>query len=100
MHTANWVLGFTKKAWNLAYSGIYSSHRFLNSDPIPENRLHAYATHNLRLGYSFKNLETRVMLRNFTNTQYEVIKFYPMPGMQVEAGLMLKISKNLKNNTL
>lgn len=68
----------------LGYSLIGVGKRYYFSQNIPENEIEGYVEQTLTLSrqFSFKTCRLRLQadLINFMNEQYEVIKYYPMPG--------------------
>ena len=52
---------------------------------IPENEVEAYCEHALALSKELNlsaetNLRLQLEVTNLTDRQYEVVKYYPMPG--------------------
>ena len=68
----------------LGYSLIGVGKRYYFSQNIPENEIDGYVEQTLTLSrqFSFKTCRLRLQADfvNFMNEQYEVIKYYPMPG--------------------
>ena len=60
---------------------------------IKENLMEGYTEHSLSAGKSFTAGKCRLQLqlecRNFTDVQYEVIQYYPMPGRSYRFTLKL-----------
>jgi len=58
--------------------------RYYLSQNIPENEIDGYLEHTLTISRNFKISNCKLRLQadvtNLTNKQYEVIKYYPMPG--------------------
>ena len=65
------------------------------SDLSPRYRLAPYIEHTLTLAHTFTTrhtlLTTRAEAINFTNAQYQVIQYYPMPGRQFRLTLGIKL---------
>ena len=68
----------------LGYSLIGVGKRYYFSQNIPENEIDGYVEQTLTLSRQFSFKACRLRLQadfiNFMNEQYEVIKYYPMPG--------------------
>lgn len=68
----------------VGYSLVAVGDRYYMSQNIPENLIDGYVEQTLTLSrsFSFKSCELglRAEIQNIGNEQYDVIKFYPMPG--------------------
>lgn len=69
---------------NIGYSIVGVSKRYCLSQNIPENKIDGYIEHTASLSreFSLKHYKLRLQaeVANLTNKQYDVIKYYPMPG--------------------
>ena len=76
---------------NIGYSVVMQGARYSMAQNKPEYRMHAFWEHSLTLSRSIKwsrtLLDISLKATNFTDTQYEIIKYYPMPGRQWMASL-------------
>ena len=58
--------------------------RYTLSYNIPDNRMRPFADHSITLSREFKiskqQLRVQFDVRNLGNKNYEVVRFYPMPG--------------------
>lgn len=70
----------------LTYSFMAVGERYVLAQNLPENRVDGYFEQNLSYSNKFKigavRLGAQFDLVNLFNIQYDVIKFYPMPGRQ------------------
>lgn len=68
----------------VSYSLIGVGKRYYLSQNIPENEIDGYVEHTLSASRTFRFRKFQLRLQadavNFTNEQYDIIKFYPMPG--------------------
>ena len=48
---------------------------------VETNRLNPFAISNLFVNTSYKGYKVSAEVLNLFNNQYEVVKFYPMPGI-------------------
>ena len=83
-HSGN-VAATVKTPWfTVGYSLVGVGMRYYMSQNIPENEIDGYVEQTLTLGHEFNLKGCRMGLRgeiiNLGNEQYDVIKFYPMPG--------------------
>ena len=69
---------------NAGYTLMGVGKRYYLSQNIPENEIDGYLEHTLTISRNFKISNCKLRLQadvtNLTNKQYEVIKYYPMPG--------------------
>lgn len=94
-HTGNGSLTLKMPWVNLGYSLLASGERYCLQQQTPSYRLAPYWEHTLSLSRSFRwknvKLDLQTTLRNFTNEQYEVVKYYPMPGRSWEVSGTISI---------
>lgn len=86
------------KAFYLSYHIVFSSYRYRPGDPVPDNLVQGWATNDIKAGWSKKDRKGRqhecfFELNNLFNTQYEIIRYYPMPGFQFRAGYIFSMHK-------
>lgn len=69
---------------NIGYNVTACGKRYAIQQNTPEYRLNSYWEHNLTLSHEFVlrrcSINIQGALKNFTNEQYDIIRFYPMPG--------------------
>ena len=69
---------------NLSYNVTYASERYTLAQNLPQYRIKPYADHGLSLSrkLQWKHHQLRIQLDalNLGNKNYEIIRFYPMPG--------------------
>ena len=95
IHSGSGRILITTPWVNMGYSVIAASERYSMSDPSPRYRIDSYAEHTLTLSHTFAlnktSLTTRAEAINFTNAQYEIIQYYPMPGQQFRVSISIKL---------
>lgn len=74
-----------RSSWiNVGYNLTGCGKRYSIQQNTPEYELKSYWEHSMSLSHEFKmrncNLNIQTTLSNITNEQYEIIKYYPMPG--------------------
>lgn len=83
-HAGNASLILETPWCNVGYSMVGVSERYCLSQNIPENRIDGYLEHTATVSREFAVSHAQLRLQaewvNFTNEQYDVIKYYPMPG--------------------
>jgi vitamin B12 transporter len=84
-HSGSAVLNLSYRDWDMNYSFIYTGERYESSANIPENYVKEWYTNDLSLS---RRLHWKKMLwkltaevNNVFNQQYEVVQWYPMPGI-------------------
>lgn len=79
---------------NMAYTVIGVGERYVLLQNIPMNRIDSYAEHTLSLSREFAGKNVRLHLQaelvNFTDEQYDIIKYYPMPGRSYRLSATLR----------
>lgn len=81
---------------NIGYSAMGQGKRYALAQNTREYQLDAYLEHSLSLSRQMDisrvgKLALQLTLHNLTNKQYEIIKYYPMPGRSVTASAVLDI---------
>ena len=75
-----------KTPWfSLNYSLVWSGHRYAVNQNYAENRVEGYFDHNLSLSHEFNirnehKIGINIECLNLTNTNYCVVRYFPMPG--------------------
>ena len=69
---------------DFSYNVLVMGERYTLSYNIPDNRMRPFADHSITLSREFKinkqQLRVQFDVRNLGNKNYEVVRFYPMPG--------------------
>ena len=69
---------------DFSYNVLFMGERYTLSYNIPDNRMKPFADHSITLSREFKinkqQLQVQFDVRNLGNKNYEVVRFYPMPG--------------------
>lgn len=84
LHSGN-ASAIVETPWiNMGYSVVGVGKRYYMSQNIPENEIKGYMEHTMSLSREFAlggcNLRVQAEIINLTDEQYDVIKYYPMPG--------------------
>ena len=78
-HAGSTSLSLAKKWWELGYNFQFTGVRWVGQLTDSRNKMEAYTTHSVYANFNYKSWELKTELLNVFNTQYEVVKFYPMP---------------------
>jgi iron complex outermembrane receptor protein len=91
----HWDESFSYKKWNLNYGGDFTSFRYVSWDNkyyLPQYFLHQLGVSYL-LNLKSLSVKTNFLVRNISNTQYQVIALRPMPGRNYEISLLIIYKK-------
>ena len=96
-HSGSGCLIFETRWLNLSYRMTACGKRYDKNQNIPANEIASYADHSISLNREFifgKRHEYKIYLsldaQNLADSNYEVIKFYPMPGSSYRLTLKFK----------
>ncbi len=80
VHSGSSSVYFFYKKFTTGYQFFFSSNRYRQGDVIADNRLPAWSSQDVSLTYKVSNcFKIIAAANNIFNTQYEIIKYYPMP---------------------
>lgn len=69
---------------DFSYNVLFMGERYTLSYNIPDNRMKPFADHSITLSREFninkQQLRVQFDVRNLGNKNYEIVRFYPMPG--------------------
>lgn len=86
LHSGNFYSVLKYQKYSLSFVSVFSGKRYFLEYNVPSNEIEKYAEFSASLSreFSVKNssLFVKISCINFTDKQYDVIKFYPMPGRQ------------------
>ena len=66
--------------WQFCLSLLSNAERYTTQAAFPEYRLSPFLTADARVGYTWRQLTAGINLNNLTDSAYEYVKGYPMPG--------------------
>lgn len=93
-HSGNFTILSDIKSWSAGYSLVFSGTRYALGENNPFNQLNGWGTQDLFLAkkFSFQLIKGNIKaeLNNFTNLQYDVIRYYPMPGRSYKISLIIQ----------
>ena len=79
---------------NISYSLLWSGHRYAVNQNFTENRLPDYYDHSISFSrsliYKNRSIHMNLEVLNLLNTNYEIVKWFPMPGRSIRATVSLK----------
>lgn len=81
---------------DIAYAMLWSGHRYAVNQNYAENRVAGYTDHSISLRKEVKTtigvININVEALNLLNQNYEVIRFFPMPGRTIRGTVILTIN--------
>ena len=92
-HSGSGLFSLQYGAWSGGYSLLFSSTRYVLGENNPYNQLDGWGTQDAFLSWG-KNMKAfRVQIKgavdNLLNKQYDIVRFYPMPGRSFKISLQL-----------
>lgn len=94
LHTASGSLGYENPWVNLSLHLTGMSDRWANNEHYEDTDIDGYMELGLTAWRLFRfgrhQLEGRLDLKNLLNKQYELVRFYPMPGRSYQVSLKYK----------
>ena len=79
---------------NLSYSFLFSGKRYALGQNIAENRLDSYSDHSISANRDFQirkiTTSFSVEVLNLMDKNYEIVKYFPMPGRTVRATIKIR----------
>ena len=92
-HSATLSADVAWRAWSAEWTTLLTGRRFSSSVNLPEYAVAPWATSDLRVSYRFaaaarpvpalSPLTLRLSLNNLLGAQYEIVRGYPMPGVNL-----------------
>lgn len=83
-HSGNATLDFHCPWFDFVYFAVFSGKRYTNLENVKDNRVDGFSDHSISLHKRVKIHDNTFYIQgnilNIWNENYDVIKFYPMPG--------------------
>ncbi len=97
-HSGSGTLQVIYKKLIITYSFLYASNRYRIGEPNPDNFLAPFTSSDCSVAYNFlqkNNIEQKIIFsaNNVFNTQYEIVKYYPLPRFNYSIKYLLTIHK-------
>lgn len=92
-------VGLFRAGYNLIFTGS----RYRAGGQLHGDRMPAFTTHDVNVAYTFffikpLSIELRAEANNIFNRQYEIIRYYPMPGFNYRLTLTVTYKHNKKQS--
>ncbi len=91
-HSGSGNIGIDYKAFSFSYNILVSGSRYRLGENIPYNYLPSWVTQDATASYTIDARRSGLWkitteVNNIFNKQYDIIKYYPMPGISYRVGL-------------
>ncbi len=94
-HSGSLSAVLNSRLCNVGYSLLWSGKRYRLAQNIPSNEVEAYCDHSVWLARDWKigrsMLTARIEAMNLAGKNYEIVRYYPMPGRNYRLSLNFKI---------
>ena len=94
-HSGSAIINANYQDWTLNYSFIYVGERYHNSANTTANYERPWYTHDISISKNLRYEKIRYRLtaevNNIANQYYDVIRYYPMPGINYRFSLQINI---------
>lgn len=95
MHSGSAGILLTMKKLSVGYNLLFSGNRYRLGTPSRENLVEGFGIQDIFLGYSLtvKRAESKIQfsINNIANKNYEIVRYYPMPGINFRLRLTVSI---------
>lgn len=95
VHSGSAILNGSYRTWDFHYSFIYTGERYMLGGNIPANYILPWYTSDISVSKKFRRKDAEFFIHaevnNLFNQQYEVVKWYPMPGINFKITLSIRI---------
>lgn len=95
IHSGSAGILLTMKKLSVGYNLLFSGNRYRLGTPSRENLVEGFGIQDIFLGYSLtvKRAESKIQfsINNIANKNYEVVRYYPMPGINFRLRLTVCI---------
>jgi vitamin B12 transporter len=92
-HSGSGLVSVQYKQWSGGYSALFSSTRYTLGENNPFNQLSGWGTQDVFLTWTKNGKACRVQVKgevdNLLNKQYDVVRYFPMPGRSFKISLQL-----------
>lgn len=94
-HSGSVTMNCVFRNWDLNYSFIYTGERYMLGGNIPVNYIQPWYTSDIAVSRKFTfskfGMKASLEVNNLFNQQYEVVKWYPMPGTNFKIVLTFEL---------
>ncbi|MDO9152619.1 MAG: TonB-dependent receptor [Paludibacter sp.] len=93
VHSGSGSISYQHGKWEAGYNMVFSGVRWIGQMTDPRNKMNGYAIHSIFVSTTYKQWNVNAEVIDIFNTQYEVVKFYPMPRRNFRITLAMNLGK-------
>jgi vitamin B12 transporter len=93
VHSGSGSISYQHGKWEAGYNMMLSGVRWIGQMTTKTNKLDGYTIHSIFVTTSYKRWNVNAEIIDLFNTQYEVVKFYPMPRRNFRITLAMNLGK-------
>ncbi|HJV78315.1 MAG TPA: TonB-dependent receptor [Paludibacter sp.] len=93
VHSGSGSISYEHGKWEAGYNMIFSGVRWIGQMTDKTNKMNGYAIHSIFVATRYKQWKVNAEIIDLLNTQYEVVKFYPMPRRNFRITLAMDLGK-------
>ena len=93
VHSGSGSISYEHKKWEVGYNMIFSGIRWIGQTTDNTNKMDGYTIHSIFLSKNYKQWKVNAEIIDLFNTQYEVVKFYPMPRRNFRITVAMNLGK-------
>ncbi|MDD4971723.1 MAG: TonB-dependent receptor plug domain-containing protein [Paludibacter sp.] len=93
VHSGSGSLSYQHGKWEAGYNMIFSGIRWIGQMTDQRNKMDGYMIHSVFVSTTYKKWNVNAEIIDLFNTQYEVVKFYPMPRRNFRITLVMNFKK-------
>ncbi len=98
-HSGSVIINMQYKALGVNLNALFSSYRYRLGEQIPANLVKEWANQDMSISYQIttkKQIAIKLLaeLNNIFNSQYEIIRYYPMPRRNYRIGCTFSMNKS------
>lgn len=91
IHLGSGSASYQNGNWEFGYNPVFSGKRYSGQNSNKLNLLKPYLDHSVFIRFTFKKFSLMTEAINLSNTNYEVVKDYPMPGRNYRLTINYKL---------
>ncbi|PID94838.1 MAG: hypothetical protein CSA89_00330 [Bacteroidales bacterium] len=88
IHSGNASVSYNYSNFNVGFNSVFAGVRWIGQMTDRRNRMKPYSISSLHAQFIYRKWSVKGELSNIFNTQYEIVKFYPMPRRGFRVSLL------------
>jgi len=91
VHSGSGALIYRFKRFEYGYNYVFSGKRYIGQNSNASNVLNPYIDQNVFTRYTFRKFSCTAEINNLFNANYDIVKYYPMPGRNYRLSVSYKL---------